>query len=65
MHPKVAEMRKRLEPVLRLAFDLYDRGDREVKKMVARILDKYFNCEISTRKAMKMLRELGKEKGLL
>ena len=65
MHPEVAEMRKRSEPLLRLALDLFKRGDRETKDRVAEVLGRYFNCEISARKAMKMLRELGKEKGLL
>jgi len=65
MHPEVAEMRKRSEPMLDLALDLYKRGDGETKNRVAEVLGKYFNCEISTKKAMKLLEKLGKEKGLL
>ena len=61
MHPKVAEMRRRLEPVLRLALELYERGDRETRDRVATILGKYLNCEMSTREALRRLRRLAEE----
>ena len=65
MYPEVAEMRKRSEPMLDLALDLYKRGDRETKERVIDILTMYFECRIGIKKAMKMLEKLGKEKGLL
>ena len=56
MLPEVAEMRKRSELVLKLAFKLF-RDPRKREKVIT-ILDKYMFAEISTHKALRMLRKL-------